>query len=83
MSSNYPPGVSDSHPYFHDPESECPEECQECGAELDPTPEYGESVSCPKCGEDTHWATDEELREWAEEDAADRAYEMERERGMG
>lgn len=83
MYDNYPPGVTGNEDYFWGSESECPTECQECGAELEEEPDYGGDALCQECGESTHWATDEELKEWAEEDAADRAYDMAREDEIG
>jgi len=69
MSENYPAGVTNSHPHFNPPDEL---NCQECG---EPDQEAGGNA-CSRCGE--YVMTVDERREAAEDDAADRAMEMQR-----
>lgn len=65
MSSNYPPGVTDAHPYFNPP----PEQrCRECGEDVFPGQE------CEHCGE--YCLSDDEMREEAEYAKADAMRDM-------
>lgn len=65
---NYPADVTNAHPHFNPP----PEaECDECGA-----PDQEGGVACSECGE--YVLTADDRREAAEDDAADRAMEMQR-----
>lgn len=56
---NYPPGVTDAHPYFNPPT------CHACKAEG-----VSEGEECPDCGE--YQPTDDELAEEAAEREYDR-----------
>lgn len=56
---NYPPGVTDAHPYFNPP---C---CHACGAEG-----VAEGEECPDCGE--YQPTDDELADEAADRAYER-----------
>lgn len=60
MASNYPPGVTDAHPYFNPPGEEA---CEECGEDVYP------GYDCDNCGE--YCRTEDERRYDFECDQAD------------
>lgn len=67
MPSNYPPGVGDDHPHFHQATQD---ECPECGEPV------GDDIYCPHC----HAVLDPVEAAY---DKADHAYDLHRDMEMG